>query len=86
MRTQALPIHPVLGQRRDGCTVIRGLRDLGKRSILAGLLYDESGQDLVEYALIAVFIGMGAVAAISGFAAKLTSVFGVLGSTVTGAV
>jgi len=33
---------------------------------VAALIHDESGQDLIEYALVAGLIGLGAVVAMSG--------------------
>ena len=36
---------------------------------------DESGQDLIEYALIASLIGLAAVTALSGLATKIVGVF-----------
>jgi pilus assembly protein Flp/PilA len=46
-------------------------------------LKDESGQDLVEYALIAGLIGLGAVVALKDVASSVGSVFATVGSTLT---
>lgn len=40
--------------------------------LLVRLLADESGQDLVEYALVAATIGLGTVAGVNGIAASVT--------------
>ena len=48
------------------------------------LLHDEAGQDVVEYALVAVVIGLGTVAALSGVSGKVVSVFNAVGNTITG--
>jgi len=50
------------------------------------LIHDESGQDLIEYALVAGLIGLGAVTAMSGLATKIGSAFSSVGSTLTSAV
>ena len=34
------------------------------KQLLHGLVQDESGQDLIEYALVAALIGLGAVASL----------------------
>jgi pilus assembly protein Flp/PilA len=36
------------------------MHDLNR--LLSNLFHDESGQDLIEYALVAAFIGLGATA------------------------
>ncbi len=46
-------------------------------------LTDESGQDLVEYALVAVFVGMGAVAALKNVATGVVTVFASIGTQLT---
>ena len=40
---------------------------------LADLLHDDSGQDMIEYALIATFIGLGTVTGIHGLAASIAN-------------
>jgi pilus assembly protein Flp/PilA len=50
------------------------------------LLQDESGQDLIEYALLAALIGLTAVTAVKGVGTKLASTFTSIGSSVTSAV
>lgn len=54
--------------------------------LLLDLLQDESGQDLIEYALVAGLIGLGAVAALSGLATKIGTAFNSVGSTLSSAV
>lgn len=51
--------------------------------ILAGLKADESGQDLIEYALVAAFIGLGTVAALSNLTGKIITVFTSVGTSLT---
>lgn len=49
--------------------------------ILKKLSRDESGQDLIEYALVAALIALGAVAAMKGLAAGITTAFGNVSSS-----
>ena len=56
------------------------------KQMLVTLWKDESGQDLIEYALVAGLIGLGAVVAMSGLATKIGSAFDSVGSSLTSAV
>jgi Flp pilus assembly pilin Flp len=40
---------------------------------LARLAADDCGQDLIEYALVASFLGLGTIAGVSGLAAKIAN-------------
>ncbi len=53
---------------------------------LRNLLRDESGQDLIEYALVAAIIGLAAVAAMSSLATSVSAAFSAVGSKLSGAV
>lgn len=55
------------------------------QSKLADLFYDESGQDLIEYALLAALIGLAAATSMKGLATKIGTVFTSVGSTLTSA-
>lgn len=48
--------------------------------MLLGLHEDESGQDLIEYALVAALIAFAAVTAMQGLASSINSAFSVIGS------
>jgi pilus assembly protein Flp/PilA len=52
----------------------------------AHLLQDESGQDLIEYALLAALIGLAATTAMKGLATKISGSFNSVGSTLTSSV
>lgn len=52
---------------------------------LCALRDDESGQDLIEYALVAGLIGLGAVAAMSSLSSTIANAFGSVGSTLESA-
>jgi pilus assembly protein Flp/PilA len=53
---------------------------------LRNLLRDESGQDLIEYALVAAVIGLAAVAAMSSLANNVSNAFSAVGSKLSSAV
>ena len=55
-------------------------------SFIKNLLQEESGQDLIEYALVAGLIGLAAVAAMSQLATKIGNAFSNVGSQLTSAV
>ena len=50
------------------------------------LLSDESGQDLIEYALVAGLIGLGVVSAASGVATSIGTAFTSIGTLLTSVV
>jgi len=52
---------------------------------LSRLFSDESGQDLIEYALIATLIGIAAITAIRGVSIKLGDAFTFIGTGLTSA-
>ena len=56
------------------------------RAILNHLLRDESGQDLIEYALVAALIGLAAVAAMGGVANGIKNAFGDVNNQLTTAI
>ena len=47
---------------------------------------DESGQDLIEYALVAGLIGLGAVTAMGGLSSAISNAFTSVSSKLTSAV
>lgn len=51
------------------------------KNLLKNLLNDESGQDLIEYALIAALIALGAIAAMSSLGTTISTEFSTIGST-----
>ena len=56
------------------------------REALKNLLRDDSGQDLIEYALVAALIGLGATAAMSGLSTTIGSAFTSIGTRLTSSV
>jgi pilus assembly protein Flp/PilA len=55
------------------------------KNVFAALMNDESGQDLIEYALVAGLIGLGAVAAMTGLSGKIGTAFNSVGSSLASA-
>ena len=53
---------------------------------LKNLLRDESGQDLIEYALVAALIALGAITAMKTVATGIGTAFNSVSSTLTSAV
>jgi len=49
----------------------------------ADLLRDESGQDMIEYALIACFIGFSTVTGINGLASQIAGYFNIVDNSFT---
>ncbi len=47
---------------------------------------DESGQDLIEYALVAALVGLGSVAAMNSLATNIGTAYNSVGSTLTSAI
>jgi pilus assembly protein Flp/PilA len=56
-----------------------GTRRTGQ--IVRSLLADESGQDLIEYALIAALIAVSAILAMKGLANKISNEFNSVGNS-----
>ncbi len=55
------------------------------KEMIKTLLQDESGQDLIEYALVAGLIGVAAIVAVTGIGSKLTTVFNQITGNLTNA-
>jgi pilus assembly protein Flp/PilA len=54
--------------------------------LLQNLHREESGQDLIEYALVAALIAFAAVAAMQGLANSINNAFSIIGSKLTSAL
>jgi pilus assembly protein Flp/PilA len=50
------------------------------------LVKEDSGQDLIEYALVAALVGLGAVAAMKGLNNSIANTFNGVGNSLTNAV
>jgi pilus assembly protein Flp/PilA len=49
------------------------------------MMRDESGQDLIEYAIVAGLIGLGAVVSMGGLSTKIKTAFNAIGNQLTNA-
>jgi len=56
------------------------------KQILSGLVKDESGQDLVEYALVVAMVATICVAASSSFSTVITGAITSVGAKITAAI
>jgi pilus assembly protein Flp/PilA len=56
------------------------------KQILNNLMTEESGQDLIEYALVAALVGLGAVAAMQGLSNSIANTFNGVGAGLDAAV
>ncbi len=53
------------------------------KQLFSNLMNDESGQDLIEYALVAALVGLGAVAAMKTLGTTINSAFTSVGTTLS---
>ncbi len=53
------------------------------KQIFTNLMNDESGQDLIEYALVAALVGLGAVTAMKSLSTSVSNAFTSIGTTLT---
>jgi len=51
------------------------------KQLMKSLLNDESGQDMIEYALVAALIALGAIAAMQTLAGKIGNEFNSVGNS-----
>ena len=56
------------------------------KQVLVNLVQEESGQDLIEYALVAALIALGSVAAMNSLSASISTAMATVGTTLTNAV
>jgi pilus assembly protein Flp/PilA len=56
------------------------------KQLLTNLVNEESGQDLIEYALVAALVGLGAVAAMGSLKNSIGNTFNSIGNQLTSAV
>ncbi len=56
------------------------------RRLIAALHHDESGQDLIEYALVAALIAFAAVAGMNYVASEINNAFSKIGNKLSNAI
>jgi pilus assembly protein Flp/PilA len=86
----ALHTHavPVSKQREEGKKMKRadGKKMENIKQLLMQLATEESGQDLIEYALVAALVGLGSISAISGLTNAIRNSFNSIGNALTNAI
>jgi pilus assembly protein Flp/PilA len=55
------------------------------KQLLKRFVQDESGQDLIEYALVAALVGLGAVASMQGLSNSIGNAFNGVGTSLSNA-
>jgi pilus assembly protein Flp/PilA len=55
------------------------------KQLLKNLIAEESGQDLIEYALVAALVGLGSVASMQTLAANIANTFTGIGTALANA-
>jgi pilus assembly protein Flp/PilA len=53
--------------------------------LLKNLVKEESGQDLIEYALVAALVGLGSVASMQSLAGSISNAFAGIGTALANA-
>jgi len=56
------------------------------KHLLKQLVVEDSGQDLIEYALVAALVGLGAVAAMKGLSNSIGNTFNGVGNSLTNSI
>ena len=56
------------------------------KQLVKNLINEDSGQDLIEYALVAALVGLGAVAAMKGLSNNIGNAVNSIGSTLSTSV
>jgi pilus assembly protein Flp/PilA len=56
------------------------------KQLLSNLINEDSGQDLIEYALVAALVGLGAVASLTSLKNVIGNTFNTVGNNLTNAV
>lgn len=51
--------------------------------LFSRIVSDESGQDLIEYALVAAILAMGAVVSMKALSTKISTAFTTIGTTLS---
>jgi len=56
------------------------------KQLLKNLIREDSGQDLIEYALVAALVGLGSIASMNTLATSISNTFANIGTALTNAV
>jgi pilus assembly protein Flp/PilA len=52
-------------------------------TLLKTLFHDQSGQDMIEYAIVAALVGLGAIASMTSLKTAVANAFTHIGTTLT---
>ncbi len=63
---------------------IPGVRSRYERTMPRRLIHERDGQNMVEYALLAAIVALGAVAALSGFQNVISNVWAAISNNMAG--
>jgi pilus assembly protein Flp/PilA len=85
-------IHPerhtikfTLRSASSGITELTREKDIYMKQLITKLATEDSGQDLIEYALVAALVGLGAVAAMKGLSNSVKNTYSGVGTALTNA-
>ncbi|HLY66773.1 MAG TPA: Flp family type IVb pilin [Chloroflexota bacterium] len=68
------------------CSPVQQTKEGEMKNLLRSLLREESGQDLIEYALVAAVLALAAVAGMTTLASNISNAFSAVGSKLSSAV
>jgi pilus assembly protein Flp/PilA len=68
------------GTRKAGVPRKNERGEINMKQLLKKLVTEDSGQDLIEYALVAALVGLGAVASITALKNSISNTFNSIGS------
>jgi pilus assembly protein Flp/PilA len=78
-------IGVALAGRKIDKKIRKGKNMANVKQLLKELVKEDSGQDLIEYALVAALVGLGSVAALSGLTNSVANSFNNIGNALQNA-
>jgi len=82
-------MRPLAAARKLACGSLLASLGGGKvdmKRVLINLLREESGQDLIEYALVAAVLALAAVAGMTTLASNISNAFSAVGSKLSSSI
>lgn len=83
----AYPIYRLITKavesRKPCCAIQPGKR---MKQILKNLVRDDSGQDMIEYALVSTLLALSLLAVIRSYNVHVVNIFGGIGTSLTNAI
>jgi pilus assembly protein Flp/PilA len=77
------PLSNILASSKDKNKGKRRKDMKNFKQLMNNLMVEESGQDLIEYALVAALVGLGAVASMKSLSTSIGNAFSSIGTTLT---